>query len=121
MSDFGKLNFNISLNPTSAFPLDARCYFRSLEAAEAAAATAEEVGGTNSIYYYGQKLVVVDKDTATWYTIQPDNKLKVDGTGVVDAQLSDASTNAVQNKAVTAKFVEVETTIGNIDVLLGTL
>ena len=81
MSDFGKLNFSVALNPTSAFPLDARCYFESLVDAEAAAATAEAAGSTNTVYYYGQKLVVVDGDTATWYTIQPDKTLKVDGTG----------------------------------------
>lgn len=81
MANFGKLNFNISLKPTSAFPLDARCYFDSFTEAEAAAATAEEVGSTNTIYYFGQKLVVVTDGTATWYTIQPDKTLKVDGSG----------------------------------------
>lgn len=39
----------------------------------------------------------------------------------VDEELSKTSVNAVQNKVVTAKFAEVETTIGNIDALLGTL
>lgn len=39
----------------------------------------------------------------------------------VDGELSQMSVNAVQNKAVAAKFAEVETTIGNIDVLLGTI
>lgn len=39
----------------------------------------------------------------------------------VDEELSQMSNNAVQNKAVAAKFAEVETTIGNIDVLLGTI
>lgn len=81
MSDFGKLNWSVSLKPTSAFPIDARCYFDSLVKAEAAAATAEEVGSTNTIYYYGQKLVVVENNVATWYTIQPDKTLKVDGSG----------------------------------------
>lgn len=38
-----------------------------------------------------------------------------------DEELSQMSNNAVQNKAVAAKFAEVETTIGNIDVLLGTI
>ena len=38
-----------------------------------------------------------------------------------DDELSQMSVNAVQNKVVAAKFAEVETTIGNIDVLLGTL
>ena len=81
MADFGKLNFNISLKPTTAFPLDARCYFESLAEAEAAAQTAEEAGSTNTIYYFGQKLVVVTDDTATWYTIQPDKTLKAEGSG----------------------------------------
>lgn len=108
MSDFGKLNFAVSLKPTSAFPLDARCYFESLDAAEAAAATAEEAGSSNTIYYYGQKLVVVDGDTATWYTIQPDKTLKIDGTGAVDSEFSDTSTNAVQNKTITLKFAEID-------------
>ena len=40
MADFGKLNFAVSFNPQTAFPLDARYYFSSLSAAEAAAATA---------------------------------------------------------------------------------
>ena len=39
----------------------------------------------------------------------------------IDGELSQMSNNAVQNKAVAAKFAEVETTIGNIDVLLGTI
>jgi hypothetical protein len=52
--DFGKLNFSISLNPTSAFPLDARSYFESLTAATAAAASAKPAGSAESVYYYGQ-------------------------------------------------------------------
>ena len=39
MADFGKLNFAVSFNPQTAFPLDARYYFSSLSAAEAAAAS----------------------------------------------------------------------------------
>lgn len=38
-----------------------------------------------------------------------------------DTELSQMSVNAVQNKAIATKFAEVETTIGNIDVLLGTI
>ena len=78
MADFGKLNFSVSFNPTSAFPLDARCYFNSLASAEAAAATAEEAGGTNTVYYYGMRLFVDDGETTTWYTIQRDNTLQAD-------------------------------------------
>ena len=39
---FGKVNRSASFNPTSAFPLDARYYFETLAAAEAAAAKAAE-------------------------------------------------------------------------------
>ena len=73
--DFGKNNRSVAFNPTSAFPLDARSYFESYEAARLAAATAEEAGSTNSIYYYGQTLVVVENKKATLYIIQPDNTL----------------------------------------------
>ena len=38
MADFGKLNFAVSFNPQTAFPLDARYYFSTLGAAQAAAA-----------------------------------------------------------------------------------
>lgn len=81
MSDFGKLNFSVAFNPTSAIPLDARCYFTSLEAAQAAAAKAEEVGSTNTVYYYGQKLLVYENEVATWYTIQPGGVLVAEGSG----------------------------------------
>jgi hypothetical protein len=36
--NFGKGNRSVAFNPTSAFPLDARSYFESFEAAVAAAA-----------------------------------------------------------------------------------
>jgi hypothetical protein len=39
----------------------------------------------------------------------------------VDEELNEESTNPVQNKVVAAKFKDVETTVGNIDVLLGTI
>lgn len=81
MADFGKLNFSTSFNPTSAFPLDARCYFNSLPLAKAAAATAEEAGSSNTVYYYGMKLLVDDGTTAKWYTIQRDRTLLEDGIG----------------------------------------
>ena len=82
MSDFGKLNFSVALNPTSAFPLDARCYFNSLALAKAAAATAESVGSTDTVYYYGMKLMVdlLDGTTPKWYTIQADRTVKEDNT-----------------------------------------
>lgn len=73
--NFGKGNRSVAFNPTSAFPLDARGYFESYEAAVAAAAQAKEVGSSESVYYYGQTLVVVEDGIATLYMIQPDNSL----------------------------------------------
>lgn len=80
MAEFGKLNFSVSFNPTSAFPLDARCYFESLEAAQAAAATADVAGSSTTTYYYGETFVVVENSVATLYVVQPDKTLvKVGG------------------------------------------
>lgn len=73
--DFGKLNFSVSFNPTSAFPLDARSYFESYADAEFAAAQAVAAGSSDSVYYYGQTLVVIEDDVAKFYIIQPDNTL----------------------------------------------
>lgn len=86
--DFGKLDFDVSLNLTAALPLDARCYFETYDAAKAAAESAEEVGSTNTIYYYGQVLVVVEKDIASLYIIQPNNELKPLGSSDEDFTLS---------------------------------
>lgn len=69
--DFGKTNFNTSLKPTSAFPLDAREYFESKNEADAAVTNAGEAGSKNSIYYIGQKITVVENNYATLYVIQP--------------------------------------------------
>ena len=67
--EFGKLNFSTSFNPTSAFPIDARTYFESLESAQEAAATAEEAGSANTTYYYGQILVVNEGGSVAAYQI----------------------------------------------------
>ena len=80
MADFGKLNFSVSFNPTSGFPIDARYYFDNLEAAQAAAASAVEVGSSDSTYFIGMNLVVVADGLATMYVIQPNKTLKPVGT-----------------------------------------
>ena len=67
--DFGKLNFSTSFNPTSAFPIDARSYFESLEKAQQAAATAEAAGSSNTTYYFGQILTVNEGGTVAAYQI----------------------------------------------------
>lgn len=138
MADFGKLNFSVAFNPTSAFPLDARCYFESLTAAEAAAAKAEGAGSTNTVYYIGQKLLVVENETATWYTIQPDKTLLADGTGsgggsctsfttdetltLVNGVLSVNTTDKVEeDNTLPVTSAAVQATVGNINALLATI
>jgi len=74
--NFGKGNRSIAFNPTSAFPLDARSYFESYDAAVAAAATAEMAGSTNTQYYIGQRLIVVENNKVGFYIIQPNGTLE---------------------------------------------
>ena len=86
MANFGKLNFAVSFNPQTAFPLDARSYFEDItvdgvvtkayDLALAAAQKAAVAGDTNTVYYFGQTLVVNDGAKATLYIIQPDKTLK---------------------------------------------
>ena len=92
-------------------------------------------GGVVTVYAVGQKplndyavqvtLTEVDvpDGTAIWgVTVgTPMNPESIAAKVEVDGELSPMSNNAVQNKAVATKFAEVETTIGNIDVLLGTI
>lgn len=59
--EFGKLNFAVGFNRTSAFPLDANSYFESYAAAAAAVKGAAEVGSSDSAYYLGQLIIVNDK------------------------------------------------------------
>ena len=80
MAEFGKLNFSVSFNPTSGFPIDARYYFDTLSAAQEAAAAAVEVGSSDGTYFYGMNLVVVESGEATMYVIQPNKTLKPVGT-----------------------------------------
>lgn len=75
MADFGKLNFAVAFEPTSAFPLDGRTYFESKEAAEAAASSAGPVGSTDTKYHYGMILTVCEEGDVSLWTIMPDNTL----------------------------------------------
>ena len=85
MADFGKLNFAVAFVPQTAFPLDGRTYFESLEAAQAAAAIAVPVGSSGGVYHYGMELFVVENGASAGYRIQPDKTLtKVDGISAED-------------------------------------
>ena len=77
------LDFSVGFKPTGAFPLDVRTMFGSLAAAEAVAASAQPAGSSDSVYYYGMSITVVENDTVTKYTIMPDNTLKEDGTALI--------------------------------------
>lgn len=85
MADFGKLNFAVAFVPQTAFPLDGRTYFESLEAAQAAAAIAVPVGSSDGVYHYGMELFVVENGVSAGYRIQPNKTLtKVDGISAED-------------------------------------
>ena len=77
MADFGRLNFAVAFNPQSAFPIDARTLFYSYDDAVAAAKTAERAGSTNTVYYWGMRITVVNEEklTARQYIIQPGGRL----------------------------------------------
>ena len=80
---FGTLDFAVAFNRQTSFPLDAKSYFESLELATAAAASAQEAGSSETTYYYGQTVAVVESGKATLYVIQPDNTLKEVGGNIV--------------------------------------
>lgn len=101
MADFGKLNFAVSFSPLSGFPLDARYYFSSLAAAEAAAAEAVEVGSTDGTYFFGENVVVVTNNKATLYLIQPNKTLSAVGTEVLG---DDKSIEIVDGKVALKGF-----------------
>ena len=80
---FGTLDFAVAFNRQTAFPLDAKSYFESLELATAAAASAQEAGSSETTYYYGQTIAVVEDSKATLYVIQPDKTLKEVGGNIL--------------------------------------
>ena len=81
--DFGKLDFAVAFSRQTAFPLDAKSYFESLESAQAAAQSADAAGSKTTTYYFGQQIAVVESGVATLYIIQPDKTLKEVG-GKID-------------------------------------
>ena len=72
---FGKLNFSVGFNRTSAFPLDANSYFESYKDAVAAAAGAATVGSDKSAYYIGQLIIVNESGKFGLYQISADKTL----------------------------------------------
>lgn len=105
MADFGKLNFSVAFNPTTAFPLDARYYFATLAEAQAAAATAVEVGSSDGTYFFGESICVVADGVASLYIIQPNKTLKPVGTEV----LGDDKSIEIKDGKVTVKGFDAAT------------
>ena len=73
--EFGKLNFAVGFNRTSAFPLDANSYFENYDDAVKAAASAAEVGSADSAYYIGQLIIVRNAIGFGLYQISEDKTL----------------------------------------------
>lgn len=138
MADFGKLNFQVAFNPTTAFPLDARCYFEgdnALSDARAAAATAEDVGSKNTVYHYGMKILVNQNGEYTWYKITTSKTLEIDGSGgggvsfetdetltLKDGILSVNTADKVESdNTLPISSAAVATQVGNIEILLKTI
>lgn len=114
MAEFGKLNFAVAFAPQTAFPLDARYYFDSLEAAEAAALSAVEVGSSTGTYFYGENVVVVTDGSATLYLIQPDKNLKeVGAVPVGDGKSIEIVDGKIAIKGFGTAEVGAQLTIGN--------
>lgn len=105
MADFGKLNFSVAFNPTTAFPLDARYYFATLADAQAAAAAAVEVGSSDGTYFFGESICVVADGVASLYIIQPNKTLKPVGTEV----LGDDKSIEIKDGKVTVKGFDAAT------------
>lgn len=89
VNDFTKLQYQVAISPVKAIPLDGRIAFATKAAAVEAAQSAKDIGSSESNYYYGQKLLVIEDNVIAWYTIQADNTLKEDG-----------STLAADNKSI---------------------
>lgn len=100
------LDFNVALKTSSAFPLDAREMFGSYEEALAAAATAEDAGSTNTLYYFGQRVTVYEDGVAKSYLIEPDGNGK--GTLVEDRPLIVESTSVELQPDIYQVYGEVD-------------
>lgn len=106
------LDFSVALNPSTAFPLDARSMFGSYAAALAAAATAENAGSSNTVYYFGQTVTVLENGVAKSYLIAPGGD--GNGTLVEDRPLLVESTS-------TELLPDIYQVYGEVDALAITL
>ena len=108
MANFGMIDRSVAFNPISAFPLDARSYFESYAEALAAAQIASVVGDTNTQYYFGETIAVVENGAAQLYIIQPDKTLKEVGSKIiVDENVFDLDDEGKLNLVVSLTLPQV--------------
>ena len=74
MATFNSIDRVAAINPKSAFPLDARSYFenKTLEEVTNIIKNAKEAGSTDSVYYIGQIITIVNNGVSNAYQITPD-------------------------------------------------
>lgn len=123
------LSYAVALNPDGAFPLDARVYFGALGdkdnpaegTARYAAKNAKPAGSSESAYFYGQQIYVVENGEVTTYLIQTDGSLKEvgsatlgdDKTIVLDSETGTLSIKGYDDAAIGTKLVKTKDAEGN--------
>ena len=130
-----KLNYSVALAMTGAFPVEGNSFFKTYAEAEAAAATAQAPGSTETVYYFTQILHVTEGEQRGLYEIQNDKTLKKIGGGSESAAIKTDDSLSYENGILsvnTADKVEedntlpitaaaVHTVVGNIEILLETI
>lgn len=141
--DASKVVFTTSgFYPKLALPLDKRNFFTSLASAKIAASTAQEVGSTSTVYFYGMPIYVVEDGVAKEYIIQPSktlietgklssidesqflkisqvgNNLEIDANGKLNV-LTAENAEGDNSRPITSRATY--TIVGNINALLETI
>lgn len=91
-------DFPVAIKISTALPLDVRSIFGSLAEAEKAAKNAKPTGSTDSIYYYGMPITVVENGRVDSYNITPDNSLQPVGKSIYVAD----------NESITIRDTEIK-------------
>jgi len=76
-------NSKLTFSANSSLSINANSYFQSYEDALAAARSAGSVTDSNVKYHYGQRVLVVKRNIATLYVIQPNKTLKNLGSSTI--------------------------------------
>lgn len=101
------------MNRTGAFPLDEKSYFETYADALSCAQTAENAGSSNTSYYFGQLMTVVENSDVRTYKIIPtevSSTIEVEVEGQDEPQLS-----VVTSIQGTLKQIDAEVDISVID------